>query len=120
MAKTQTSTKTAARSGAPTTAAKAKAESLKATKIGVVESDKRDKTRTVVVSYLDRHPKYGKYVGKRTVLNVHDEGNEAVAGDIVEVVQCRPVSKSKFWRLVRVVEKRSATAAAPASAAEIK
>jgi len=77
----------------------------KATKIGTVESDKRDKTRTVVVAYKAIHPKYGKFVSRRTVLQVHDAANESKLGDTVEVVQCRPVSKSKRWKLVRVVER---------------
>ena len=81
---------------------------LKATKIGIVETDTRDKTRKVVVRYVARHPQYGKYVRRRTVLHVHDEHNESRTGDLVEVAQCRPISKSKQWRLVRVVEKRSA------------
>ncbi|MEQ8770926.1 MAG: 30S ribosomal protein S17 [Phycisphaerales bacterium] len=80
---------------------------LKGTRIGVVESDKRDKTRKVVIQYRAKHPKYGKYVLKRTVLQVHDEGNESGAGDVVEIAECRPVSKTKRWRLVRVVEKRA-------------
>lgn len=80
---------------------------IKGTRIGVVESDKRDKTRKVVIRYQAKHPKYGKYVGKRTVFHVHDERNESAAGDIVEIAECRPISKTKSWRLVRVVEKRS-------------
>lgn len=92
----------------------------KGTKTGVVESDKRAKTRKVVVSYLDKHPKYGKYVRKRTVLHVHDEQNESKTGDVVEVAQCRPISKTKNWRLVRIVERRSDVASAVASAAEIR
>lgn len=80
---------------------------LKGTKIGVVESDARDKTRKVVVSFVAKHPKYGKYVARRTVLHVHDEQNESRKGDVVEVTQCRPVSKTKRWRLVRIVEQRS-------------
>ncbi|GJM18604.1 MAG: 30S ribosomal protein S17 [Phycisphaeraceae bacterium] len=80
---------------------------LKGTRIGVVESDKRDKSRKVVIRYQAKHPKYGKYVGKRTVLQVHDEANESAQGDVVEVAECRPISKTKNWRLVRVVEKRS-------------
>ena len=79
---------------------------LKGTRVGVVETDARDKTRKVVVNYLQRHPKYGKYIRKRTVLQVHDEGNESQRGDVVEVAQCRPVSKTKCWRLVRIVERR--------------
>lgn len=75
------------------------------TKIGTVESEKRDKTRTVVVAYKSKHPKYGKYVSRRTVLQVHDEANESRLGDTVEVTQCRPISKTKRWKLVRVVER---------------
>lgn len=77
-------------------------------KIGVVASDKRDKTRKVVVEFQSRHPKYGKYVRKRTVLHVHDEANESKVGDRVEVAQCRPISKTKSWRLVRVMDRASA------------
>lgn len=78
---------------------------VKPTKVGVVESDKRDKTRKVVVRYLAKHPKYGKYMRRRTVLHVHDENNESRLGDTVEVEATRPISKTKFWKLVRVVEK---------------
>lgn len=78
---------------------------LQVTKIGTVESDKRDKSRTVVCSYKAKHPKYGKFVSRRTVLQVHDENNESHVGDTVEVVQCRPMSKTKKWKLVRIVEK---------------
>lgn len=92
---------------------------LKGTKIGVVESDKRDKTRKVVIAYQSMHPKYGKYIRQRTVLHIHDEKNESKLGDLVEVAQCRPMSKTKFWRLVRIVERRSAAATALASAKEI-
>ena len=76
------------------------------TRLGVVESDKRDKTRKVVVRYQAKHPKYGKYVQRRTTLHVHDEANESRLGDLVEVAHCRPISKTKSWRLVRVVERR--------------
>ncbi len=75
----------------------------KGARVGVVESDSRDKTRTVVVRYVAKHPKYGKYVQRRTVLHVHDETNDSHKGDTVEVAPCRPVSKSKSWRLVRVM-----------------
>ena len=75
-----------------------------ATRIGFVESDARDKSRTVVVGYLSRHPKYGKYVRKRTVLQVHDENNESRKGDRVEVAPCVRKSKTKSWALVRIVE----------------
>lgn len=74
-------------------------------RVGMVESDKRDKTRKVVISFLAKHPKYGKYMRKRTVLHVHDEQNESRLGDRVEVAPCRPISKTKQWTLVRVVDK---------------
>jgi small subunit ribosomal protein S17 len=76
-------------------------------RMGVVTTDKRDKTRKVVVEFQMRHPKYGKYVKKRTVLHVHDEANESKVGDRVLVSECRPISKTKSWRLVRVLESAS-------------
>jgi small subunit ribosomal protein S17 len=93
---------------------------LTGTKIGVVESSKRAKTRRVVVAYQSMHPKYGKYLGQRTILQVHDEKNVSKTGDVVEVAACRPVSKTKTWTLVRIVESKSAQAEALASAKEIK
>ncbi|MEL6329341.1 MAG: 30S ribosomal protein S17 [Planctomycetota bacterium] len=89
------------------TADNAAREEVVGTRIGVVSTDARDKTRKVVIEYRAPHPKYGKYVGRRTVLHVHDEANESTAGDVVEVAPCRPISKTKSWRLVRIVEKRS-------------
>lgn len=80
---------------------------LKGAKVGVVESDSRDKSRKVVIHYKAKHPKYGKFVSKRTVLHVHDENNESSNGDVVEIVQCRPISKTKSWKLNRIVEKRA-------------
>lgn len=74
-------------------------------RIGVVQSDSRDKTRKVEISFLAKHPKYGKYMRKRTVLHVHDEHNKSHTGDHVEVAPCRPVSKTKRWTLIRVVRK---------------
>ncbi len=81
---------------------------IKGAKVGVVETDARDKTRKVVIRYKAPHPKYGKFVSKKTVLHVHDENNESRVGDVVEVVQCKPVSKTKSWALNRVLEKRVA------------
>ena len=78
---------------------------LKGVKIGVVDSDVRDKTRRVVIAYRAPHPKYGKYVSKRTRFHIHDENNESSVGDTVEIVQCRPISKTKTWKLLRVVTK---------------
>ncbi len=78
---------------------------LVGTQTGVVTSDKRDKTVKVTVAYLQKLPKYGKYVKRRSVYQVHDENNDANLGDTVEIAPCRPISKTKTWRLVRVVEK---------------
>ena len=72
---------------------------------GVVASDKGDKTVKVVVNYQTRHPKYGKYLKRRTVLHAHDEKNEAREGDLVEIAECRPLSKTKHHRLLRIVQK---------------
>jgi small subunit ribosomal protein S17 len=74
-------------------------------KVGVVESDARDKTRNVVIQFSVRHPKYGKYVRKRSVLQVHDEKNESKRGDRVEIAECRPISKTKSWVVMKVLEK---------------
>src|SRR6476646_6786525 len=62
---------------------------------GVVASDKGNKTIKVVVEYQTRHPKYGKYLKRRTVLHAHDEVNDAKEGDLVEITECRPLSKTK-------------------------
>ncbi|MCA9289827.1 MAG: 30S ribosomal protein S17 [Phycisphaerales bacterium] len=75
-----------------------------ARRIGVVESDARDKTRTVSINYSVKHPKYGKYIRRRTRLHVHDEGNASKVGDRVEIAECRPVSKTKSWVLLRVID----------------
>jgi small subunit ribosomal protein S17 len=72
---------------------------------GVVASDKGDKTIKVVVNYQTKHPKYGKYLKRRTVLHAHDEKNEAREGDLVEIAECRPLSKTKHHRLLRIVQK---------------
>ena len=71
----------------------------------VVVSTGGDKSISVLMDYKVRHPKYGKYVRRRTKLRVHDERNEAGLGDVVEVSKCRPYSKTKSFRLVRVVQK---------------
>ena len=72
---------------------------------GVVISNSGNKSIKVTVDFKVRHPKYGKYIKRRTKLGVHDEHNKAGIGDIVEVAECRPYSKTKSWRLVRIVEK---------------
>ena len=72
---------------------------------GVVVSSSGDKSIKVAIDYKVKHPKYGKYVKRRTKLGVHDEHNQAGAGDVVELAQCKPYSKTKSWRLVKVLEK---------------
>ena len=71
---------------------------------GVVTSDKGDKTLRVEIERRYRHAMYGKIVRGRTVCHVHDEGNVANEGDVVEIIECRPRSKTKRWDLMRVVE----------------
>ncbi len=66
---------------------------------GVVQSDKANKTISVRIDRLARHPKYGKLLKRKTILHAHDEQNEARQGDRVEIVECRPISKTKSWRL---------------------
>jgi len=73
--------------------------------IGVVTSDKMNKTRRVEIRSLVPHTKYGKYIRQRTVCYVHDENNDAGLGDTVEIIEAPPTSKKKRWQLVRVVEK---------------
>jgi small subunit ribosomal protein S17 len=74
------------------------------TLIGQVLSDKMQKSITVQVTRLERHAKYGKFIRRHTRLHAHDENNEARVGDLVEVMQTRPLSKLKRWRLVRIVQ----------------
>ena len=74
-------------------------------RIGVVSSNKMDKSITVAVKWKEKHPMYGKFVNKTKKFHVHDEKNECGVGDRVEIMECRPLSKDKNWRLVRVVEK---------------
>jgi len=77
----------------------------KNTSVGIVTSDKMAKTRRVEIPRLVRHPKYGKIMHRKTVCHVHDEAEEAHAGDTVEIRESRPRSKTKRWELVRVVSK---------------
>ncbi len=64
-----------------------------------------DKSVKVSIDYKVKHPKYGKYIRKRTKFGVHDERNECGVGDLVEIAQCRPISKSKSHRLIKVIKK---------------
>jgi len=70
-----------------------------------VESDVRDKTIRVRIDRQLRHPKYGKQLRRKTILHAHDEKNEAKVGDRVEIVECRPISKTKSWRLSRLLSR---------------
>jgi small subunit ribosomal protein S17 len=74
------------------------------TEVGVVTSDKMTKTRRVEVARLVKHPRYSKYIKRRTICYVHDEENVSGKGDTVEIMETRPISKLKCWRLVRVVK----------------
>ena len=76
---------------------------------GIVVSDRMQKTITVDVERVFRHPKYGKYVRRHKKYHAHDENREARVGDVVEIAECRPLSRLKRWRLLRVLE-RSALA----------
>jgi len=75
------------------------------TETGFVISNSGDKSIRVYIDFKVKHPKYGKYVKRRRKLNVHDMHNQAQVGDLVEVAECRPCSKTKSWRLVRILEK---------------
>jgi small subunit ribosomal protein S17 len=72
---------------------------------GKVVSDKMDKTVTVLVERRVKHPLYGKYVGRSSKYHAHDEKNEYHTGDVVLIEECRPLSKTKAWRVVKLVEK---------------
>lgn len=72
---------------------------------GIVTRDQSAKTRRVEIQRVVRHPKYGKFVKRRTVCYTHDEKNESALGDTVEIMECRPLSRLKRWRLVRIVTK---------------
>jgi small subunit ribosomal protein S17 len=72
---------------------------------GVVVSNSGSKSVKIVLDYKVRHPKYGKYIKRRTKIGVHDEHNQSGVGDVIEIAECRPRSKTKSWRLVKVVKK---------------
>ena len=78
---------------------------LRKTRVGKVVSDKMDKTIVVAVETSEKHKKYGKFVKKTYKLKAHDENNECNIGDTVKVMETRPLSKDKRWRLVEIVEK---------------
>ncbi len=79
--------------------------SLRKTKIGTVTSSKMDKSIVVAMERKVKHPMYGKFLKKTTKFHAHDEKNEANIGDLVKIMETRPISKLKRWRLVEIVEK---------------
>ena len=81
------------------------AEKLQRTLMGTVISNKMDKSVTVKIDRRVKHPLYGKIISRSTKLHVHDESNECNEGDTVTIEQCSPISKTKSWKLVKVVGK---------------
>ena len=78
---------------------------LRKTRVGLVTSDKMDKTIVVAIKTKVRHPLYGKMVNRTAKFKAHDENNECGIGDTVKIMETRPLSKDKHWRLVEIVEK---------------
>jgi small subunit ribosomal protein S17 len=87
----------------PTSTDTAADRRIRKTEVGIVTSDKMNKTRRVELEQLFPHPKYGKLMRRRTVCHAHDEANQSHLGDIVEIMETRPLSKLKRWRVVRIV-----------------
>jgi len=81
------------------------ARNLRKTRTGVVVSEKMDKTIVVAAKFKEKHPIYGKFVRKTKKYHVHDEKNECGIGDTVRIMETRPLSKTKRWRLTEIVEK---------------
>jgi small subunit ribosomal protein S17 len=89
--------------------------------IGVVKSDKMNKSRRVEIERLVQHPQYGKFMRRKTVCHVHDENNDSHEGDTVEIIEAPPRSKTKRWDLLRIVERsQQVDIAAMRAAAEMK
>ena len=78
---------------------------LRKERVGVVSSDKMDKTITVAVKWKEKHPIYGKFVNKTKKYHAHDEKNECNIGDTVRIMETRPLSRTKRWRLVNIIER---------------
>ncbi len=78
---------------------------LRKERIGIIVSNKMDKSIVVVVKRKEKHSKYGKFVNKTTKLMAHDEKNECNIGDVVRLMETRPLSKNKCWRLVEIIER---------------
>lgn len=81
------------------------ARNLRKERIGIVVSNKMDKTIVIAVDRKVKHPKYGKFVKRRTKLTAHDEENTCNIGDTVRIMETRPLSKNKCWRLVEIIER---------------
>ncbi len=82
-------------------------QKLQRTAIGRVVSNKMDKSATVLIERKVRHPVYGKFISKSSKFHVHDEQNSLEIGDVVQIKECRPISKTKSWTLERVLESAS-------------
>ncbi len=80
-------------------------EALQGSKVGRVVSNKADKTVTIKIERQVQHPLYGKYIKRSTKLHAHDEDNSCAEGDLVRIAECRPLSKTKSWRVVEIVER---------------
>jgi small subunit ribosomal protein S17 len=80
-------------------------EPVKSSKVGRVVSNKADKTVTVRIERQVKHPLYGKYIKRSSKVHAHDEQNSCGEGDLVKITQCRPVSKTKAWQVVEIVER---------------
>lgn len=78
---------------------------LRKERTGVVYSNKMDKTITVAVKWKEKHPIYGKFVNKTKKFHAHDEKNECNIGDTVKIMETRPLSKTKRWRLIQIIER---------------
>ncbi len=87
---------------------------------GVVTSAKASKTVKVLIAYQVKHPKYGKYLSRRTVLQVHDEATQAQEGDTVQIAECRPMSKTKHHRLVKIITRGASFVKAEEPSEQIK
>jgi small subunit ribosomal protein S17 len=81
------------------------ARNLRKERIGIVVSNKMDKTIVIAVDRKVKHPKYGKFIKRRTKLTAHDEENTCNIGDTVKIMETRPLSKNKCWRLVEIIER---------------
>jgi len=80
-------------------------ESVKGTRVGRVVSNKADKTVTVKIERQVQHALYGKYIKRSSKVHAHDETNDCGEGDLVKIIQCRPISKTKSWRVVEIMER---------------